>query len=313
MDFSSCELPPGCGKAKEVHRTMPARISPWRSLPFFLVHLASLSIFWCGWSRVALWLCAILYLVRMFGITAGYHRYFSHRSYSTSRWFQFTLAWVGASAMQKGPLWWAANHRHHHTHSDDDADIHSPVQNGFWWSHVGWILTTKYDATNFRLISDLAKYPELRWLNRYWLVPPVALAQGLLVLGWVLQRHFPHWGTSPVQMLAWGFFVNTVLVYHGTFSVNSLTHVFGSRRFPTTDNSRNSFWIAVLTLGEGWHNNHHYVPSSERQGFYFWEVDIAHYMLVSLSSLGLVWDLQKPPRHVLNKTAWLPEGIGGRL
>jgi len=231
----------------------------------------------------------------MFGITAGFHRYLAHASFKTSRWFQFVLIWIGTASVQKGPLWWAGHHRHHHAHSDTDDDIHSPVKQDFWWSHMGWFLCTKYDETPWRLIPQFAKFPELRWLNRYHAVPGTVLALTLLLGGNWLAMHRPELGTNGFQLLVWGFFVSTVLLYHGTFTVNSLAHVYGSRRYATKDDSRNNWFIALITLGEGWHNNHHFAPSSERQGFFWWEIDVAHYGLVLLSWFGIVWDLKKPP------------------
>jgi stearoyl-CoA desaturase (Delta-9 desaturase) len=259
----------------------------WRkSLPFLGVHVASLAAFWTGVSWKALLLCFALYTIRMFGITAGYHRYFSHRSYRTSRWFQFVLAWIGCSAMQKGPLWWAAHHRHHHRYSDREEDLHSPKQHGFWWAHIGWVLSDRYEATRSDTIRDFSKYPELRWLNRYSAVPGVLLGSGcFLAMG--------------LQGLVWGFFVSTVLLYHGTFVINSLCHMFGSVRYKTADTSRNSMTLALITLGEGWHNNHHYYSTSARMGFFWWEIDISYYALRLLSLAGLVWDMKKPSQRVL--------------
>ena len=255
-------------------------------LPFWGAQLtAVIGILIGGWSWKGLALALALYTVRMFGLTAGYHRYFSHRSYKTSRVFQFLLALLGATSTQKGVLWWAAHHRAHHKYSDTPRDIHSVRQHGFWWAHVKWILVKRYVETDWQRIKDFAKFPELVWLNTYHLVPPIALAVVLfLVGGW--------WA------LLWGFFVSNTLLWHGTFCVNSLTHVFGRRRYPSDDDSRNSFLVAIFTLGEGWHNNHHYYQLSERQGFYWWELDITHYVLTVFSKLGLVWDLHAPPPHV---------------
>lgn len=267
------------------------------SIPFFLVHLACLLVFWAGISWVAVAALVVTYGVRMFAITAGYHRYFSHRTYKTSRFFQFVLAFIGTTSAQKGPLWWSAHHRHHHRYSDQEEDVHSP-RKGFWWSHVGWILCDKYKCTHMKLVQDLQKFPELRFLDRYYLLPPVILALLLTGLGMALNALFPQLNTSGFQMLVWGFFISTTLLYHGTFTVNSLAHVIGRRRFETTDDSKNSFLIALITLGEGWHNNHHRFPSSERQGFYWWEIDVSHYVLKVLSWLRVVWDLRKPPQRV---------------
>jgi len=256
------------------------------SIPFLSVHAAALAAFFVGFKWYYPVVALALYYVRMFGITAGYHRYFSHRSYKTSRAFQFVLALLGALSTQKGVLWWAGHHRDHHKYSDQPEDIHSPLQKGFWWSHVGWILCHKYEDTKIDRIRDFAKYPELRWLNKYHLVPPVALAVLLFVIG-------------GAPLLVWGYFVSTTILWHGTFTINSLSHVFGSRRYTTTDTSRNNWALALLTMGEGWHNNHHYYMSSANQGFFWWEVDASYYVLKALSWFGVVWDLRKPPKHVL--------------
>ncbi len=257
-----------------------------KTLPFWAVHLACLAVFWIEfrWSYVAL--CLALYFSRMFFVTAGYHRYFSHRAFKTSRVFQFLLAYAAMTSAQKGVLWWAAHHRHHHRYADTDQDLHSPGRRGFWWSHMGWILSNRYNRTEVEQVRDFYKFPELRWLNRWFLVPPVTLAIALFIAS--------GWGG-----LVWGFFVSTVLLWHGSFLVNSLSHVFGRRRYPTPDNSRNSFLMALLTLGEGWHNNHHHYMASARQGFFWWEIDVTYYLLKLLAGFGIVWELREPPPHVL--------------
>jgi stearoyl-CoA desaturase (delta-9 desaturase) len=262
------------------------------------VHLACFLALYTGVSWAAVAMMVFTYTIRMFGITGVFHRYFSHRTYKTSRWFQFALAWLGTSSAQQGPLWWAAHHRHHHRHSDEPEDIHSPIQRGFMWAHVGWIVCKKYEKTNFKAIPDFAKYPELRFLNNFHIIPPIAFALAVYGVGWLAARYAPGLHTNGFQMLVWGFFISTTLLYHCTFFINSLAHVMGSRRFNTKDHSRNNFFLAILTLGEGWHNNHHRCPYSERQGFYWWEVDMSHYILRSLAWLGLVWDLQKPPESI---------------
>jgi stearoyl-CoA desaturase (Delta-9 desaturase) len=282
---------------EQIERVKEERINWVRSIPFLTIHAACLAVFWVGASWVAVIACVLLYVVRMFGMTAGYHRYFSHRTFKTSRVFQFLLGWLGAMATQKGPLWWAANHRHHHATSDTAEDAHSP-RHGFWWSHVGWFLCAKFHGTNYRLIPDLARFRELRFLNTCYVLPPITLALGVVGAGFGFKHWFPGLHTGPLQMLVWGYFISTVLLYHGTFVVNSLAHVIGKQRFMTKDDSKNSLLIALITLGEGWHNNHHFMPSSERQGFYWWEIDITHYVLKVLSWFGLVWDLKKPPQHV---------------
>jgi len=256
------------------------------SIPFVLVHLACLGAIWTGVSATALWVAFALYVVRMWGITAGYHRYFSHRSYKTSRVMQFIIALIGQSSAQRGVIWWAAIHRHHHLHSDTEQDVHSPRHHGFLYSHVGWIFNPRNSEPDYGTVKDLTKYPELVWLNRtgYW--PAAILGLGLFLWG--------GWG-----MLVVGFFWSTVALYHGTFFINSLAHVHGSQRYLTGDDSRNNFWLALITLGEGWHNNHHHYQSSTRQGFRWYEIDLSYYALKAMSWVGLVWDLRAPPEAIV--------------
>lgn len=268
-------------------------------LPFIFMHAACLGVFFVSWSYLALGICIALYVVRMFGITAGYHRYFAHRSFKTSRVFQFLLGVLGATAAQRGPLWWAAHHRHHHRHSDEPEDIHSPRQKGFWWAHMGWILCPKYDDFNPAAIRDMSKYREIRLLDKFHFIAPITLAFVLFCAGELLLVHAPKLNASGPQFLFWGFFLSTTLLYHGTFFINSLAHVIGKKRYNTKDDSKNSLFLALVTLGEGWHNNHHFYPGSERQGFYWWEIDISHYTLKFLSKLGLVWELRSPPKEIL--------------
>lgn len=273
----------------ETHGDIAARSEKidWvTSVPFLGVHVVCLAAFWTGVSWKTFALCLAVYALRMFGITAGYHRYFSHRAFKTSRAFQFVLAWAGCLAMQKGPLWWAGHHRHHHQHADDPHDVHSPSQRGLWWAHLGWFLCERYDVANFALIKDLTQYPELMWLDRYSVLPGVILAAACLVFsGW--------------QGLVWGFFVSAVMSYHATFAINSICHVFGSVRYTTCDASRNNAIFGVLALGEGWHNNHHHYSSSARMGFFWWEVDLTYYALRLLSVFGIVWDLKMPTSRAL--------------
>ncbi len=250
------------------------------STPFFLIHLAPLALLWTGVTAIDVLVCVALYAVRMFFITAGYHRYFAHRAYKLGRVMQFIMAFGGGTSAQKGALWWAANHRDHHRFSDTDKDPHKSDR-GFWWSHVLWILCSKYNDTNYEKIKDFAKYPELVFLNKHHLVPPVILGVAcFLAGGW--------------SMLFCGFFLSTVLLYHGTFSINSLTHRWGRRRYQTSDTSKNSLLLALVTLGEGWHNNHHYYASTANQGFFWWEIDISYYVLRVLSWVGLAKDLRTP-------------------
>jgi len=159
-------------------------------------------------------------------------------------------------------------------------------------------LSPQFVETREELVKDLLAFPELRALDTWYMIPPVVLAVGIFYLGVFLEAYAPQLGTNGWQMLVWGFFISTVLVYHGTFCINSFTHLIGKRRFKTTDSSRNNLILALITLGEGWHNNHHYYPGSERQGFYWWEIDVSHYILKVLSWFGLVWDLRVPPARV---------------
>jgi stearoyl-CoA desaturase (Delta-9 desaturase) len=256
------------------------------AIPFILVHLACFAAIWTGVTWTSVVLCIALYWLRMFAIGAGYHRYFSHRAFSTGRVFQFVLAFMAQTTTQKSVLWWAAKHRHHHLHSDTEDDVHSPRQSGFFYSHVGWIFSKRHDSVDIDKVPDLARYPELRFLHRYEQFPSVVLALVCLAIG--------GWPGLVV-----GFFWSTVLVYHGTFCINSLAHVHGSKRYVTGDDSRNNWFLALLTMGEGWHNNHHAYQASVRQGFRWWEIDPTYYLIKLLSWTGLVWDLKTPPTAVL--------------
>jgi stearoyl-CoA desaturase (Delta-9 desaturase) len=255
-------------------------------VPFVLVHLSCIAAVWSGITWQAIAICVALYWVRMFAIGAGYHRYFSHRSYATGRAFQFVLAFLAQSSAQKSVLWWAAKHRHHHLHSDTEQDVHSPRHKGFVYSHAGWIFARKHDTTDLVKVADFAGSPELMWLHKYELLPPLAVGVlCFLAAGW--------------SGLVVGFFWSTVLVYHATFCINSLAHVHGRRRYVTGDDSRNNWLLALFTMGEGWHNNHHAYQSSVRQGFRWWEIDATYWILKALSWLGIVWDLKTPPVQVL--------------
>jgi stearoyl-CoA desaturase (delta-9 desaturase) len=275
------------------------RIDWIRVAPFVGMHLMCLGVIWVGVSWFAVGVAIALYALRMFAITAFYHRYFSHKAFKTSRPVQFAFAALGSTSVQRGPLWWAAHHRHHHRHSDTGADLHSPVVHGFAWSHVGWFLTRRAFHADHAAVRDLQRFPELRWLDRYDIVLPIALAVGLFLLGgWMETRH-PQFGTSAAQLLIWGFFVSTTVLFHATVTINSLAHRWGRRRYATRDDSRNNLWLALLTFGEGWHNNHHHFPGSARQGFYWWEIDLTYYVLRALAAVGLVWDLKPVPAALL--------------
>jgi stearoyl-CoA desaturase (Delta-9 desaturase) len=267
-------------------RAADERVNKLASIPFALIHvLAVAGLFLFGVTPTAVVLLVVLFWGRMFFITAGYHRYFAHRAYRTNRVFQFILAFGGASSAQKGPLWWAGHHRDHHRYSDTETDVHSPLR-GFWWSHVGWILCDKYNDAPVDRIKDFARYPEIRFVERFNWIPPWTLAIASFLIG-------------GLPGLFIGFFLSTVLLWHSTFLVNSLAHVLGRRRYATEDTSRNNPFIAFVTMGEGWHNNHHYYQASARNGFFWWEWDPTYYILRALSWVGLVSDLKVPSRQIL--------------
>ncbi len=276
MSSDLVTVPPG-GSTDDPHDDV---VYP-STLLFVAAHLACFGAIWSGVTAEAVTLAVALYVLRMFGVCAGYHRYFSHRAFKTSRAGQFVLAVLAQSTAQRGVLWWAAKHRWHHLHSDTELDVHSPARRGFLYAHVGWIFTARHDATDYGTVADLAKFPELVWLDRHPYVAAVALA----VLSWLVAG----WPGLFV-----GFFWSTVALWHGTFCINSLAHVLGTRRYVTGDDSRNNWYLAIFTLGEGWHNNHHACQSSARQGFRWWQYDPTYYGLKLLSWCGLVWDLNQP-------------------
>jgi|ERR1700674_29465 stearoyl-CoA desaturase (Delta-9 desaturase) len=281
--------------AAPVEATAEKRIEWLRAVPFFGLHISCIAALWVGVSPLAVALATALFVLRMFAITGFYHRYFSHRAFRAGRLTQFLFALLGASAAQRGPLWWASQHRHHHVHSDDEHDAHSPRRHGFLWSHTGWFLARENFATRWELVGDFAKFPELRWLDRYDVLVPVLLGVALYALGVALEHWAPGLGTNGVELVVWGFCISTVVLYHATFAVNSLAHIQGKRRYATRDDSRNSWWLALVTFGEGWHNNHHHFPGSARQGFYWWEVDVTYYVLGTLAVFGVIWDLRPVP------------------
>lgn len=262
---------------------------------FWVLHLACLAAFWTGVSWTAVGVCIGFYYLRMFAVTGWMHRYFSHRTFKTSRPVQFLFALLANSAVQRDPIWWAAHHRHHHRHSDTPQDSHSPRQRGFWYSHMLWFLTPNNRKVKWEYVKDLAKYPELVWIHKHSAVVPMLTGVGMFGFGVLLERVAPGLGTNGWQMLVWGFVISTVLLLHGTYTINSFGHIFGKRRYETSDDSRNSFLFALVTMGEGWHNNHHFYQNSTRQGFYWWEFDPSYYLLWTMSKLGLIWDLKSVP------------------
>ena len=287
----------------ETVRNKPDKVDLARCMSFIFLHLGCIGVIWTGASKVAVITAIALYFIRMFAVTGFYHRYFSHRTFRTSRFMQCVFAIFVGTTVQRGALWWASVHRHHHQHSDEEEDVHSPKQHGFVWSHIGWMTSSRNFPTDYSRVKDLAKFPELVFLNRFDLLVPLCLALALTGFGSFLHHVRPEWGTNGPQMLVWGFFISTVFLLHGTLFINSLAHVFGSRRFETTDTSRNSLLLALITLGEGWHNNHHHYMHTVRQGFYWWEIDVTYYLLKLLSWTGLIWDLRPVPKHIYQKQA----------
>ncbi len=273
-----------------------------RCIPFIALHVGCFSVFWVGWSWPAVFVAISLYIVRMFAITGFYHRYFSHRSFKTSRFFQFVFAVIGASAIQRGPLWWASYHRYHHKYSDTEKDIHSPKQSGFWRSHMFWFMGKSNFVTKKELIGDFMRYPELRWLDRFDIVIPIFYAAALITVGDLINTFNPDWGVTGSQLFVWGFVISTIVLFHGTCTTNSLAHKYGTKRYMTGDDSRNNIWIALITLGEGWHNNHHHYPNAVRQGFFWWEIDITYLILRFMSRVGIVWDLKGVPEKTLRSS-----------
>ncbi len=272
-----------------------------RAIPFILLNLSCLLVFYVRFTWIAFGTAAFLYFFRLFTIGAFYHRYFSHKTFKTNRFWQFIFAALACTSAQRGPLWWASHHRQHHMVSDQPDDAHSPVQHGFWKSHVGWFLTKKNFHYNPERVKDLLQYPELVFLERYDVLMPMILFSVLTLSGWALQTYAPQLHTGISEMLVWGFSISLVALFNTTVLINSLCHVHGTRRYETPDHSKNNFLFALLTLGEGWHNNHHHYPAAARQGFMWWEIDITYYLIQCMAFLGIVWDVKPVPKSVLNR------------
>jgi stearoyl-CoA desaturase (delta-9 desaturase) len=292
---------------ESIAATSEKKVDWLRIFPLLILHLMCLGVFWVGWSWTAVSVAALLYFIRMFAITGFYHRYFSHKAFKTNRIWQFMFGALGNASVQRGPLWWAAHHRHHHRFTDLEQDVHSPSLHGFWWSHIGWLTSRANFPTQYKYVAEWSRYPELRWLNRFDTVIPILLALALYAFGAILERFAPELGTTGMQMLIWGFFISTTVLLHATVTINSFDHMYGSRRYNTPDTSRNNAYLALITLGEGWHNNHHHYAISACQGFYWWELDITYYLLVCMSWLGIIWDLRGVPQHVIHRNRIVPE------
>jgi len=270
----------------------------FRVIPFILIHFGALAALWTHFEWYLVWVALILFVVRMFAITGFYHRYFAHKTFKTSRLMQFIFAFIGSTAAQRGPIWWASHHRRHHLNSDRHNDHHSPHTHHFLWSHMGWFLAKKNFLTDRKVVRDLIKFKELVLIDRFDWLPPVLLLLSLFLIGEYLSLTS---GISGLNMVIWGFCVSTILVYHCTFAVNSIAHLWGTQRYNTKEESKNNFFVALLTFGEGWHNNHHHYPGSIRQGFYWWEVDLTYYALRFLSFLGIVYNLRTVSKAIRQK------------
>ena len=272
-----------------------------RVIPFILLHLACLAVFFVGVSATAVLFAIFIYGLRIFSIGAFYHRYFSHKSYQTNRFWQFIFAILGASAVQRGPIWWAAHHRQHHLTSDQPDDVHSPIQHGFFMSHMGWFLTKGNFSYDKRRVKDWLKYPEIIFLDRFDILIPIILAILIFFIGHLLYLHAPQLHTSGMQLLIWGFFISTVVSFHVTVAINSFGHKFGQSPYQTEDSSRNNWVLAIFTFGEGWHNNHHRYPVSAQQGFLWWQFDLTFYLLVLMEKIGIIKGLKRAPKTVINQ------------
>ncbi len=254
--------------------------------PLISVHLALLAIPYIEFSWwYLLWIFVLTRIIGL-GVTVGLHRYITHRSFKTTRWFQFLLACAGCTALQKGPLWWAIHHRLHHRYSDTPQDPHSPVVDGFIHGHVGWLFTRDMINPDQKIVHDFLKYPELVWLDRLWMIPGLLMAVTCYALG--------GWGA-----LVYGYCLSVVIIFQVTFAINSIGHMFGPQRFDTGEGSRNNPVLGVLAMGDGWHNNHHRAPSSARHGFTWYEVDLSYLFIRFLKAVGLAWDIKLPPPDLL--------------
>lgn len=275
--------------------TLPTSVGPaWYRVfrialslgPLITVHLALFSIPFVPVTIVSIVLLFVMTRISGLGITVGFHRYLSHHSFKTSRTFQFLLAMAGCTALQKGPLWWVIHHREHHKHSDTEQDVHSPVVDGFWYGHVGWLFANDLMTPDHAGVKDLTKYPELYWLDRFWMLPGF-LAAGLCF--WI----------DGLSGLIYGYCLSTVLIFQITFAVNSIGHRWGPQRYETGEGSRNNWFLGYLAMGDGWHNNHHRAPTSARHGFAWYELDVSYRFIRLFRLMRLVWDVRQPPANVV--------------
>ncbi|HEY1909661.1 MAG TPA: fatty acid desaturase [Vicinamibacterales bacterium] len=245
------------------------------------------------WAYIGLW--AASHFVRALGLTLMYHRYYAHRAFKMNRGARFVWTLIGTAAMQKGPIWWAGHHVMHHKFADREGDPHSPMISGFYYAHVGWFLhDTKFDQLDASnpVVRDFGKFPEIAWLEKYFIIPPTVMAVAMYLYG--------GW-----PWLVYGFCLPTMTLAHATFCINTVNHLFGSRRFETMDDSRNNPITAFFAVGEGWHNNHHRYQRAARNGFYWWEFDLTWYTMKAMAALGLVWDMQPVPARIYEEARQL--------
>jgi len=267
---------------------MKHKLVPDVVITYVLLHATCLLAFYTGVTWRALALFGISYPIRVLGVGIAYHRYFAHRAFKTSRAMQFVLGVWGVLSFQKGPLWWAQTHRDHHRYADTPQDLHSPRLQGLFYAHFGWFQVRENQDVVPSKIQDLYRFPELRLLEDWRFYFGLNLATWI-ALGWAFG----------LEGVVWGGAIPTALALQIVHAIQSISHAVGGyRRCPTTDDSRNHVWIGLLSLGE-WHNNHHYLMASARQGFAWWEVDVQWAVIRVLGWLGLVWDLRQPSREVL--------------
>ena len=257
---------------------------------FALLHAGALAaLFLFTWQ--AFWVAlALLWITGGWGIGIGYHRQLTHRGYETPRWLECILTICGALALQGGPLFWVATHRIHHQNADRNGDPHSP-RDGWWWAHAGWLVRgdSMRNAALAPYVSDLRRDPLHCWLEKWHAVPFLVLS--VILVGWGAVRGGTFMAAS---LVSWGIFLRTVVELHGTWLVNSAAHTWGRRRFTTRDDSTNNWWVALLTFGEGWHNNHHADPRCVRHGLAWYELDINWLCIHALHRIGLARKLWLP-------------------
>jgi fatty-acid desaturase len=291
IELPETESPMTEASASSAHplsRSAQGNTVNWPNLLFMILFhvLALAALFFFTWKALAV--AVVLWCVSIFfGIGIGYHRLLTHRGFKTPRLLRYFLTVCGTLALEGGPIYWIVNHRVHHQHTDRHGDPHTPEEGG-WWSHAGWVLHGTGLTGQTELIRqyapELLEDPFMVWISNYHWLPLTVLAVVLFALG-------------GLPWLLWGIFLRVTLGLHAVWFVNSATHMWGSRRFSTKDNSRNLWWVAVLTGGEGWHNNHHAYPVSARHGLAWYELDVNYYTIWLLGKLGLATQIRTTTRH----------------